>query len=240
MDASLSWSAARPRPWVSGAVLLGHAALLWALLQLDAVDRVLREAAPLVVRIVSLAPERAPEPSPPALTPPRLATLPPASFAVPEIEVPEIEVPRPPAPAPAVAVIVASVVEPAPATPAPPAPALPVVPTTAFAALAPPPPPPPPAPMKVAASQLRYLVEPPIEVPRASRRLREQGTVLLQVVVDIRGQPRDVRLARSSGFERLDQQALSAMRRARFVPCTADSQPVECESVAPFVYELEN
>lgn len=227
MNASPSWPLQRRRPWVSGAVLLGHAGVLWAMLQLDAVDRVLREAAPLVVRIVATAPEHSPPAAAPSLTPPRPIAPPPLSA----LAVPDIEVPRPAAPTPTAVVAVAAL---APVTPPTPVAAAP-------AATAPPPPPPAtPAPLKVAASQLRYLVEPPIEVPRASRRLREQGTVLLQVVVDTRGLPRDVQLARSSGFERLDQQALSAMRRARFVPCTSDGQPVECESVAPFVYELEN
>ncbi|MCK7497523.1 MAG: energy transducer TonB [Comamonadaceae bacterium] len=89
-------------------------------------------------------------------------------------------------------------------------------------------------------SALRYLVEPPVAVPLASRRLRETGTVVLRVVVDVRGNPRSVTLRRSSGFPRLDEQALGAMRQARFAPCTDEGRPVECESDAPIVYELEN
>lgn len=206
----------------SGLVLAGHALAVLALWQLDVVQHAVREATPLMVRVVSPAPapREVPQPVPPA--PPR--TLPPPLV----LAVPPVELDRP-TPPPVLAV---QVVAPPPApVPAPSATPAPAVHTPA--------PPPPAAPLKVAASQLRYLVEPPIEVPRASRRLREQGTVVVHVLVDVQGQPRDVRLARSSGFERLDQQALSAMRQARFVPCRADGQPVECEADAPFLYELE-
>jgi protein TonB len=94
--------------------------------------------------------------------------------------------------------------------------------------------------MRVAAGALQYTVPPPVEVPRMSRRLNETGTVVVRVIVDVRGLPRLVALNRSSGFSRLDEQALGAMRAARFKPCTRDGQPVECEALAPIAYELEN
>ncbi|MFY9511246.1 MAG: energy transducer TonB, partial [Rubrivivax sp.] len=134
---------------------------------------------------------------------------------------------REPPPAPTITVQAAA----APVTtPAPPAPAI----------TPPPPAPPLPSILKVSAGSLRYLVEPALEVPRISRRLGELGTVTLRVVVDARGQPREVLLLHSSGFERLDQQALGAMRRARFVPCSQDGKPVECVFDAPIEYTLEN
>jgi protein TonB len=89
-------------------------------------------------------------------------------------------------------------------------------------------------------SALRYLVPPPISLPVASRRLGEQGSVVLRVVVDARGAPRQVVLLRSSGYARLDDDALAAMKRARFHPCTDNGAPIECESSAQLVYELEN
>jgi protein TonB len=224
MDATLTWPAAparRGRPLLSGAVLALHVLAAWALLNLEVVQRAVEQAAPLVVRIVS--PDRPPEPERPLLAAPPQVALPTVLPVVPPVE---IERPAPPPPI-AVQVVSAPVATPPPPVPAP-------------VAVTPPPPPPPAAPLKVAASQLRYLVEPPIEVPRASRRLREQGTVVVHVLVDVQGLPRQVSLAKSSGFDRLDQQALGAMRQARFVPCSSNGKPVECESDAPFVYELEN
>ena len=46
--------------------------------------------------------------------------------------------------------------------------------------------------------------------PPASRRLDEHGAVRLRVLVDERGRPREVQIAKSSGFERLDQAAVTA------------------------------
>ena len=79
-----------------------------------------------------------------------------------------------------------------------------------------------------------------VQVPRLSRRARESGTVLLHVVVDVQGLPRSVTLRQSSGHPRLDEQAVAAMRAARFVPCTDNGRAVECEADAPIVYELES
>ncbi len=215
-----------PRPIATLAVLAGHGLMLWALLQLAVVERIVQAAAPLVVRIVDAPAEQrpavAPLPTPPREAPPSL----------PPLSAPAVVVEAAP-PAPAVVAVAA-----APAAVALPAPvAAPAAPVTAPATVAPPA---PAAPLRVAASALRYRVEPPVVVPRLSRRLRESGTVLLHVVVDAQGLPRSVSLRQSSGFARLDEQALGAMRQARFVPCTADGRPVECESDAPVVYELEN
>jgi protein TonB len=124
-----------------------------------------------------------------------------------------------------------------------PAPAPPVLtptppPATQPAREALPAPSPPPPPVRQAGA-LRYRVAPAVEVPLASRRLGESGTVLLHVLVDAQGLPARVEVRRSSGHARLDAQALAAMRSARFEPCTDDGRPVPCEADAPIAYELE-
>ena len=70
-------------------------------------------------------------------------------------------------------------------------------------------------------------------------RLREQGTVVLRLVVDAQGLPQQVSLHRSSGFARLDEQALQDMRSARFAPQTENGQPIEWEVIAPMSYEVD-
>jgi protein TonB len=80
---------------------------------------------------------------------------------------------------------------------------------------------------------------PPAEVPRLSRRAGESGVVWLRVVVDRSGLPAQVTVARSSGFARLDEQALWAMRQARFQPHIEDGQPIEIEVLAPIEYALD-
>jgi protein TonB len=92
---------------------------------------------------------------------------------------------------------------------------------------------------QVAGSAVRYLTLPPVEVPRASRRAGEHGTVWLRVVVDAAGLPVQVSVQRSSGHARLDEQALWAMRQARFKPHTEDGRAVEVEVVAPIEYPAD-
>ena len=129
-------------------------------------------------------------------------------------------------------------------TPAPiaaPTPAAAQPPSPAVTPAAPPPPPlPAAAPRRqLASSAVRYLNLPPVEVPRASRRAGEHGTVWLRVVVDTTGQPVQVSVHRSSGFTRLDEQALWAMRQARFKPHTEDGRAVEVEVIAPIEYPAD-
>lgn len=87
---------------------------------------------------------------------------------------------------------------------------------------APAPPPPPPAPREFQASAVSYLVPPVLTYPRISRDLNEQGTAMLRVLVDEQGRPIEIQVAKSSGYPRLDQQAVQAMRVARFKPHVED------------------
>ena len=63
-----------------------------------------------------------------------------------------------------------------------------------------------------------YLRNPPPQYPAESRKLREEGVVLLKVAVTESGRAGDVQLQRSSGYARLDQAALRAVRRWEFKP----------------------
>ncbi|WP_338440579.1 energy transducer TonB, partial [uncultured Aquabacterium sp.] len=107
------------------------------------------------------------------------------------------------------------------------APAAVAAPAPAAVASAPAPaaPPAPATPKTLPSSAVRYLVEPVTNYPRASRELGEFGVVRMRVLVDEQGRPREVEVAKSSGFPRLDQAALVAMRAARFQPHIEDGQP---------------
>lgn len=199
-------------------VLAAHGALAWGLWQLDGVRQAVQAALPLQVHwIAPPAPTPAPPP-PPAPTTPR---PPPRSTPV---------IAAAPTPAPAPQAVAPLALEPVAAEPAPPAPA-------AVAAVAAPLP--PAAPVVLPSTALRYLVPPAQVYPLASRRLREQGTVLLRLVVDAQGLPQQVSLHRSSGFARLDEQALQAMRAARFAPHTVNGSAVAWTALAPLAYELD-
>lgn len=95
------------------------------------------------------------------------------------------------------------------------------------------------SPKVVPASALRYRVEPAVEVPRLSRRAGESGRVGLRVLFDTQGSPREIQLSRSSGFARLDAQALEAMQRARIQPIVEDGRPIEVIAQAWLEYELD-
>ncbi|PKQ01127.1 MAG: energy transducer TonB [Alphaproteobacteria bacterium HGW-Alphaproteobacteria-13] len=58
----------------------------------------------------------------------------------------------------------------------------------------------------------------PPRYPQESRRKREQGTVVLMVLLAADGTVADLSISQSSGFARLDQAALSAVRRWRWSP----------------------
>ena len=203
-------------------ILALHLLGFWALGHLQDVRRTGARVAPVVVRLV--APAEPPKPAPPlAVALPEMKAP-----ALPLIEPPLIAVAAAPAPSP----VVAALPPPPPAVAVQPAPA-PVVPVPVQAA------PTPPQPKQIPASAVRYLKEPRMTVPLMSKRLRESGVVMVRVVVDVRGQPREITLAKSSGFARLDEQALQDMRSARFVPYSENGQPVEWEVIAPMSYEVD-
>lgn len=221
----------RPPRHRYGLVLIAaaHAAVIWLFLQTDVVASAVQQATPLMVALLSEpTPQRPPEPRPPTPQPQRQALPPPTLLPPPDIKVAEA---APPAPAPAP--VVASVV-PAPAPVAVAAPAEP-----APVRAQPAPPPVVSAPPVLPASAIRYRVPPPVEVPLASRRLRESGTVLLRVLVDAQGLPRQITLHKSSGFARLDDQALAAMRQARFQVVNDNGSAIEWLVIAPLQYDVD-
>jgi protein TonB len=76
--------------------------------------------------------------------------------------------------------------------------------------------------------------------PSASRRAGEEGTVRLKVLVDEKGRPRDVTVANSSGFTRLDQAAMEAVRKWRFVAATDGTNPITAWTQVAITFRLTN
>jgi protein TonB len=67
-------------------------------------------------------------------------------------------------------------------------------------------------------SQVAYLVQPAPHYPPESRRVREQGLVMLRVLIDESGHAKTVEIYKSSGHPRLDEAARAAVARAVFKP----------------------
>ena len=73
-----------------------------------------------------------------------------------------------------------------------------------------------------------------------SRRLGEEGKVLLRVKVSPEGRPVAVDVEKGSNFERLDQAARDAVGRWRFVPARRGEQMVEGTVIVPIVFRLDD
>ena len=85
-----------------------------------------------------------------------------------------------------------------------------------------------------------YLQNPAPTFPPLSRRLGEQGKVLLKVKVGVDGHPVAVDLEKSSNFERLDDAARLAVSHWRFVPAKRGDVPVEGLVIVPIVFRLDD
>jgi len=119
-----------------------------------------------------------------------------------------------------------------------------------FIAPAPPPPPPvdvaapkveaaPPAPDTPPRFDADYSRNPPPTYPAISRRNGEHGRVLLRVLVDANGDPREVEIKTTSGSERLDRSAQETVRHWKFVPARVGSDAVDAWVLVPIVFALE-
>lgn len=112
--------------------------------------------------------------------------------------------------------------------------------------MAPSPEPPPaapvpaPAPAPLAEASLPRPVDaPPPRYPRDAQRRGQQGTVLLRVHVDARGNPGDIDIVDGSGARSLDRAAVEAVRRWRFAPAVRNGQPVAGSVQVPIDFTLQ-
>lgn len=222
MTASTDPIPASARRGIAVAMLAGHVALAWALLQVAPVREAAREIAPLLVDLIVPAPPvprpTVPRPAPAAAArtqpaPPPVVAAPPAP---PETPAPAMVVPPPVAPAP-VAAPVAAPQDAPPATSGPTA---------------------PPAPRQVAITAVAYLAPPVLAYPPEARRAREEGIVHVGVLVDADGRPREWAVLRTSGHARLDDAALATVRATRFRPYTENGVALPFRVVMPLLFEL--
>lgn len=194
-------------------------AILFAL-AIQAGVSIVRKAQPRLV-VLNLMPPPPPPSSAPAVPKTTPRTRPVATTPV---VVPQIPVPAP---------LSAPAAVPAPQPPAPPAqsqdpaPAAPTAPAS----------PAPPSTVKANDLGTRMISAVAPAYPMESRRKREQGTVVLSLILDLAGRVSSISVARSSGFDRLDDAALKAVRKWRWAPITRGGQPVmvKGEVEIPFV-----
>lgn len=87
-------------------------------------------------------------------------------------------------------------------------------------------------------SQADYLQNPAPAYPPLSQRLGEQGKVVVRVLIGQNGRAQRADIARSSGFERLDQAALKAVLSWRYVAGTVNGQPQDMWFDVPVNFKL--
>ncbi|MBM3812818.1 MAG: energy transducer TonB [Acidimicrobiia bacterium] len=87
----------------------------------------------------------------------------------------------------------------------------------------------------VSAPTLVYKVEP--EYSEEARKAKFQGTVVLSVVVDEKGNPRDLRVIRALGLG-LDEKAIEAVQKWRFKPGFLQGKPVAVAATVEVNFRL--
>jgi protein TonB len=195
-----------------------HATAALALLSYEPARSAVFSAAPIMVELITL-PKAQPKPEPPVeILPPR-----PKPKPKPVVK----RQPKPPEPS---RVLAAPVEAPAPVVAAPPPPE--------------PQPEPEPAPSPVVpvippVFNADYLRNPPPAYPALSRRIGEEGRVLLRVLVSPAGTAEEVQVRTSSGSARLDQAARDAVQRWKFVPARRGEHPVAAWVLIPISFRLE-
>ena len=123
----------------------------------------------------------------------------------------------------------ATVAEPAPAASAAPVPTAPALAQHAV-----------PAAVAAPSFDADYLNNPAPVYPLLSRNRGESGKVLLLVQVTAQGAAAQVEIRQGSGFPRLDQAALNAVRNWRFVPARRGDEAVAASVVVPITFRLDS
>lgn len=198
-------------------VIVAHA-LLFYFIYAGLLTRLVDVAMPQPVMVSFVATEKPKTPPPPKFEP--VVKL--APPVLPSVPVPVVQV--------AVVPNVISVTQaPPPVEKAPPLQAAPLA-------------PPAPAPVatgpKTITSGVTFIQEPQPVYPQMSKRMGEQGKVILRILVNEKGAPDQVTVQTSSGFARLDEAGRQAAMRALFKPHVEDGRAVAVYVLIPLNFQL--
>ncbi len=121
------------------------------------------------------------------------------------------------------------------------APQPPAPPVAAPVSAAPSAPPAPPAPPRIQLpdSNADYLNNRPPPYPPLSKRLGEQGKVVVRVFIDTDGNATLAEIRTSSGYDRLDQTALKTAQAWKYVPGKVNGEPKAMWFNVPINFVLE-
>lgn len=85
-----------------------------------------------------------------------------------------------------------------------------------------------------------YAHNPKPDYPSIAKSRGWQGKVMLRVLVSAEGAGLSVAVDQSSGHEALDESAVEAVRRWRFIPAKRGETPVASSVLVPIVFKLRN
>lgn len=97
-----------------------------------------------------------------------------------------------------------------------------------------------PAQPRLLSSGIQYIKQPQLEYPAIARRMREEGKVVLRVLVNTSGRPERAEIQTSSGSSRLDEAAKRAAMRAVFKPHIENGRPVAVYALIPINFQLDS
>jgi len=196
---------------IVSSVLLLHVLVLWAM-QTGLLRRMAEAVVPAEILVeIMTAPAAPPAPEPAPQPQPKVQAKAPTPQPVQPTPTPAATPQPSPAPlaiAPSAAATAATAAAPT-AVAAPPAAA-----STGTAVSAPP----APAKVELPSSSADYLNNPKPPYPALSKRLGEQGRVIVRVWIGTDGIASQASIKQSSGFDRLDQAAVATVLKWRYVP----------------------
>jgi protein TonB len=211
-----------------GGVVLLHVLALWALhtgLLKRATDWVIPVVMVSDVPPMAVKPPPPPPPSPPTLA--QRAAPAPTPLALAPLPTPQpTAAPVAPPTLAATAPVNAPVFATAPVAPAPSVVAVPA--------------PSPPAKVDMPTTVADYQTKSPPVYPAMSKRMGEQGRVVLRVLIGADGVPQQAEVQQSSGHGRLDRAAAEAVMRWRYVPGKRGGVPETMWFQVPIEFKLEN
>ncbi|WMW79952.1 TonB family protein [Undibacterium cyanobacteriorum] len=85
---------------------------------------------------------------------------------------------------------------------------------------------------------VEYIQAPQADYPAMAKRMGEEGRVVMQVLVNDKGRAEKVEVIKSSGFNRLDESAKTALMRAIFKPYIEDGKTMTVLATASINFSL--
>lgn len=211
MSYVLSRPSSTQRSGLLGLVIGAHIAIFLLVIAARTVVPQIKEI-PLVVDLLEPAPvtQKTPEAKPLPIAKPQPVRQPVPKTPAPVIEASQSNVPAPSAP-------VATPPDIKPAPPVPPA----------------------AEPVSQARFDADYLRNPAPAYPPLSRRMGEEGKVILRVSVNPQGAADSIEVKTSSGSQRLDDSAQKTVRNWKFVPAKRGDTAVQSWVLVPIIFKLE-